>query len=225
MLQTIPYLWTTNIIMKTFFVSLLLASGIANSQHLIKFPDGGKIKAATYQVGDSLIAYTKAPKDKAERYLSRFEVSKIVDANGETKTLSMPVLTLEKAKFEAIRLIEKFGSEARFDDNLKAEFISDSKLQLTPWNVKKNKAAGDARIYDFSLIYKFELLDVKSDRLTILNIVTSGENEATDVEKKKRIRLLISVENQKNAAYLQGTLKELNRLLAAKYGNLPADSR
>lgn len=207
--------------LKTVFSSFLLLSVLsAHSQDIIKKTNGTMLKAKIASVDLDNVHYKLHDDLDGELlFIKRAQVNEIIYENGTSQVFNVTnattsTVSLEDTKAFIVNAINEHGFEA---DDFRKKYVATFEgeyLKLLILN-KKGEPTSDEKLFDFSNVYKFGRVDLRTDDLAYINIyVAFLKNEKRN--KWDKIKITMRTHGPAHAESILNALKHYNSLLLKK---------
>ena len=143
---------------------------------------------------------------------SQDTILKKSDKTIESESISIKENSIEETKAFILKEINEHGfEEDSFKTRYKASFEGDY-LRLIEMT-KKNKELNAGILFDFSNVYKFQKISIRSEELAYLNIFVTIIKKN---DKKDKLKLIMRVDGPAHAKIILNALKQYNSLLIKK---------
>lgn len=206
--------------MKNLIIVFIFIFGFSlqiKAQDIIITTKGETIAAKISTIDDDQVTYKKFKNLNGPDYiLKKSKIKKITFENGIeedfSKSSDSKHLNLVDLKQFIMDKINKHGfEEDSFKSRYKAVFEGDL-LRLTEMRKSGKKETRNSIVYDFSNVYRFDRISVRSDEKAFINIwVSILKNKKKN--KFDKHKLIMRVDSPKNATIILNALKDLNKLL------------
>ena len=197
-------------------IALLFITCLSYSQDIIFRINGETIESKVEEINTNDIKYKKFENLNGPTYtIEKKELKQIKFENGTIESFEKDNLkneiSIEETKAFIVKEINEHGfEEDSFKNKYKASFEGDY-LRLIVMT-KNNEESNDGILFDFSNVYKFQNVSVRSNNLAFINIFVSILKNKKQ-NKWDKHKLIMRIDNSSTAESILNALKHYNELL------------
>lgn len=197
--------------MKKTTFALLLLSGIAQAQDIVKLTNGLEMNVKIAHNNPETISFSRNAED-IQYYVAKGEIDEIRFENGTVEKINHPKLTVEQAQQNVVALINENGVSKDGTKKVQASFEG-RHLRLVELD-SNGKPEGQGVLLDMQKIIRFDETSYRREGYAFINVWTLMLGD----EKKNewvRYKLILRSNSHEKAAVLTDAMRQLNRTLKA----------
>lgn len=193
--------------MKKITFALLLLSGIAHAQDIVKLTNGLEMNVKIVGNNPETISFSRNAED-LQYYVAKGEIDEIRFENGTVEKIEHPKLSVGQAQQNAVALLNANALSKDGTKKLQASF-EDRHLRLAEQD-SKDKGV----LIDMVKIIRFDETSYRREGYAFINIWTMARTEESK-DEWIRYKLILRIASHEKAAVLTDALRQLNRTLKA----------